>query len=110
MMFTTLLPSAAMHTVTEEEYRAMKRRLYGLRCQYTRLLGAIRAGKTSGSIQARAEKLESRINALELRVAYSTVRTPDETPMTVPDMLHAAKQQITHLWQTLVAWMITVGR
>jgi hypothetical protein len=110
MMFTTLLPSAAMHTVSEEEYRTMKRRLYGLRCQYTRLLGAIRAGRVEGSTQVRAEKLEGRINALELRVAYSTVHTPDEAPMTVHDIFHAAKQEVSHVWQTLVAWMITVGR
>lgn len=88
-MFTTEAPSFDHRPIiTPEEYRSLKRQLFNARRQYATVLHALREGVATATQKKKARRLETRISGLELRLAFSTVTVPDETPLRLRDIVH----------------------
>lgn len=87
-----------------EEYKQLKRRLFTLRCQYTKLLSAIRDyGETPTRLQ-RCKKLERRIDKIELTLAQAEIEMPDDGPITFSELAAYAQDAGRKVYAQLDSW------
>lgn len=86
-MLTTAMSSVTKkEKLTVEEYQRLKRRLFGLRSRYARLLCSIRDQGETPEKRREATRLEQRISALEGRLARADIDFPDEEPLTIVEL------------------------
>ncbi len=107
-MFTTTLPSINRHTITAEEHKRLKRRLFTLRCQYTGLLRTIRAKGATEVRRQRAERLERRIAKIELQLAFSDIAEQAEEPLNWRDLANAVRTVARRAVRVLTIWWTAV--
>jgi hypothetical protein len=102
-MFTAAMPSMRpRRTITVEEYRQLKRRLFAMRCQYAKLLRTIQEQGETTVRRKQATDLERRISNVELRLAFSDIVFPDE-PLTFGDITQALKRSWVRITSALSA-------
>src|SRR5579883_2386751 len=82
--------------ITVEEYTAMKRKLFTLRCRYAKLLSTLRNGEDTPAHKRQAQQLDKQISELELQLALSDIAFPDEEQLSRRDMLVSSKDTIVN--------------
>lgn len=92
-------------TITVEEYMTMKRSLFTLRCEYAKLLSALRNGEDTPAHKRRAKRLDEQISELELQLALSDIVFPDEAPLSFKDVLVNVKDVTINFVQKSKAFL-----
>lgn len=93
--------------ITVEEYTAMKRKLFTLRCQYAKLVSALRNGEGTPVRKRQVQRLYEQISELELQLALSDLAFPDEELLNLKDVLVNAKDSTINFAQKSKAFLAT---
>lgn len=93
--------------ITVEEYTVMKRKLFALRCQYAKLLSALRNGEGTPARKRQARRLDKQISDLELQLALSDIAFPDKEPTHFRDVLINSKGTIINFVQKSKVFLAT---